>query len=270
MNCRPATPSTASPSFAGPSPRAPLLLFGCAARLVCGCAALALVLGAGLPTAEAGPVGAASAASPSTSPRGPALVAALKTKRLKRVEFKELSLKDLTNWLRIATGWNVLPNHAALAKAGIDATALSFTADFEYLSVATLLDVLLEPLEMAVRVHENLIFLTTKADAQGRLITRVYGISHITWQKIDFIAPQVHLNPSGAIADEYEPEVVDESDPLANGEAVAELLKDIVAPGEWDSEGWSMRATNTYVVIRAPVAVHAKIPGALDTISSLK
>lgn len=249
-------------SPASPAPRAPLLLSACAA--------LVLGLGVGLPVVEAGPVGAPSAASPSVSPRGPALLAALKTKRLKRVEFKELSLKDLTTWLRIATGWNVLPNHAALAKAGIDATALSFTADFEDLSVATLLDVLLEPLEMAVRVHENLIFLTTKADAQGRLITRVYGISHITWQKIDFIAPQVHLNPSGAISEEYEPEVVDESDPLATGDAVAELLKDIVAPGEWDSEGWSMRATNTYVVIRAPVAVHAKIPGALDTIAALK
>jgi|GEM_PF-1931602 len=247
---------------ASQSPRAPLLLSACAA--------LVLGLGAGLPGAQAGPVSAPSAPSSSLSPRGAALTAALKTKRLKRIEFKDLSLRDLTTWLRIATGWNVLPNHAALAKAGIDATALSFSADFEDLSVATLLDVLLEPLEMAVRVHENLIFLTTKADAQGRLLTRVYGISHITWQKIDFIAPEVHLNPSGAISDEYEPEVIREDDPLATGDAVAELLKEIVAPGEWDSEGWSMRASNTYVVIRAPLAVHAKIPLALDTISALK
>lgn len=245
-------------------PLGPLLLPAFAALV------LGLAPGGSLPASEAGPVGATSAASPSLSPRGAALVAALKTKRLKRIEFKDLSLKDLTTWLRIATGWNVLPNHAALAKAGIDATALSFSADFEDLSVATLLDVLLEPLEMAVRVHENLIFLTTKADAQGRLVTRVYGISHITWQKIDFIAPEVHLNPSGAISDEYEPEVIREDDPLATGEAVAELLKEIVAPGEWDSEGWSMRASNTYVVIRAPLAVHARIPVALDTISSLK
>lgn len=203
-------------------------------------------------------------------PRGAALVEALKTTRLKRIEFKELSLKDLVTWVRTATGWNFVAEQAALARADIDATALSFTADFDDLAVGTLLDVLLEPVGMALRVHENIVFLTSKAAALGKPITRLYGISHITWTKIDFIAPDVQLLPSNASVEEYEPEVVDETDPLANGDAVAELVKELVAPGQWDTDGWSIRATNHHMIVRAPASVHALIPRALDTVASLK
>jgi hypothetical protein len=225
--------------------------------------AVVLPPGAGLAPAHAG-------GTASSIPRGAALVEALKTKRLKRVEFKELALKDLVTWMRTATGWNFVVNHSALTKADIDASALSFTADFEDLAVGTLLDVLLEPVGMALRVHDNIVFLTSKADALGRPITRLYGISHITWTKIDFIAPDMQLLPSNAPVEDYEPEVVDESDPLASGDAVVELVKDLVAAGQWETDGWSIRATNQYMVVRAPASVHALIPRALDTIASLK
>jgi hypothetical protein len=225
--------------------------------------AVVLTPGAGLAPAHAG-------GTATSIPRGAALVEALKTRRLKRVEFKDLALKDLVTWMRTATGWNFVVSHSALTKADIDASALSFSADFDDLAVGTLLDVLLEPVGMARRVHENIVFLTSKADALGRPITRLYGISHITWTKIDFIAPDVQLLPSNASVDDYEPEVVDETDPLASGEAVVELVKELVAPGQWESEGWSIRATDLHMVVRAPASVHALIPRALDTIASLK
>jgi hypothetical protein len=152
----------------------------------------------------------------------------------------------------------------------VDASALTFSADFDDLAIATLLDVLFEPHGLALRVQDNLIWITSKADAQGKLLTRVYGISHITWTKIDFAAPEINLRPSDFSAEEVEPETVVEDDPFNNGEAVAELLKDIVASGEWTNEGWEIRATNNHLVVRAPAAVHQKIPAALDTIASLK
>lgn len=222
-----------------------------------------LALGAAAPRpVEAGEASAVRAAR---------LLGAMKSTRLKQVRWKDMTLVDMTAWLRIATGWNILVNQAALAKAGIDPAAITFTIELDDVSVASLLDLLLEPHGMAVRVADNLVFLTSKADAQGRLLTRVYGISHLTWQKVDFIAPDINLRPSNFTPpEEYVPEVVVEDDPLVTGDAVADLLKEIVTPGEWGTEGWSIRATRTYLVIRAPVAVHAAIPRALDIISALK
>jgi hypothetical protein len=242
------------------APRAPLAL------------ALALVLAA--PVALAGPEKAppaqAAAAKSLSAPRGAALVAALKTKRLKRIEFKDITLKDLVAWLRVATGWNWAVNQVALAKADVDTAALTFSADFDDLSVATLLEVLLEAHGIALRVQDNIVWITSKADAQGRLVTRVYGISHITWTKVDFAAAEINLHPSDFTAQEFEPEKIVEDDPFNNGEAVAELLKEIVASGQWTNEGWEVRATNNHLVVRAPAAVHTAIPAALDTIASLK
>jgi hypothetical protein len=206
-----------------------------------------------------------------SSPRGAALLEALKTKRVKNVKWTAMSVKDMVTWLRVATGWNFIVNHAELAKANVDVANLAFDIELADVSVATLLDVTLEPHGIAVRVKDNLVWITSKADAQGKLVTRIYGISHITWQKVDFAAPDINLLPSGYTPpDEYVPETLVEDDPLLTGDAVADLVKEIVAPGEWETDGWAIKATKTYLSIRAPLAVHAKIPRALATVASLK
>ena len=229
----------------------------------------AALLSAGAPSAQAADPKPAPAAAP--SPKGAALEQALKTKRLKQVVWKDLAFKEAVIWLRVATGWNFVVNHAVLAKANVDTSAITFSAEFNDIALGTLLDVLLEPHGMAVRIQDNLIWLTTKADAWGRLVTRLYGISHITWQKVDFAAPEINLQPSGFTpAVEYVPETLVEDDPLLSGDAVAELVKDLVEPGQWDTEGWTIKATKHYLVIRAPAKVQARVPRALATIASLK
>jgi hypothetical protein len=198
------------------------------------------------------------------------LLQALKTRRVAQVVFKDHTLDQVVQWTRTATGFNYLVQTNELAKAGIDTTSLTFTLELEDVTVWALLETLFEPHGMAVKVEGNIVRITSKAAAAGKPITRLYGISHITWRKVDFIAPDVNLKPSGFTGEEYEPEVVVENDPLATGDAVAELVKDIVAPGEWDTEGWSIRATDSYLVIRAPRSVHARMDHALAVIASLK
>jgi hypothetical protein len=222
------------------------------------------------------PAAKIAAAAPTTTaavsiPRGAALQEALKTRRVKNVKWTEMSLKDMVTWLRVATGWNFIVNHAELGKANIDVSTLAFDIELADVSIATLLEVTLQPHGMAVRIQDNLVWITSKADSLGKLMTRVYGISHITWQKIDFAAPDINLLPSGYTPpDEYVPETLVEDDPLLTGDAVADLVKEIVAPGEWETEGWAIKATKTYLSIRAPAAVHAKIPRAIAVVASLK
>jgi hypothetical protein len=170
----------------------------------------------------------------------------------------------------VATGVNVHVKTAAMAKAGVDVGALRFSATLDDVTIGTMLKILLEPHALAAKVEGNVLFVTTKADAAGKPVTRMYGISHITFTKIDFMSPPMDLRPSDYTpSEEYVPEKVVENDPLTTGDAVVELVKDIV-PGDWDAEGWAIRATDTYLVVRAPVAVQAQVGRALRVIAALK
>jgi hypothetical protein len=173
-------------------------------------------------------------------------------------------------WVRTATGFNFLVKRGSIEKAGIDLSAVTFTLQLEKVSVWTLLTTLLEPHDLALKIQGNLILVTTKAEAAGKPYTRLYSIAHITWRKYDFIAPSLDLHPSGFVAEDYEPEVVVENDPLSSGDAVVELVKEIVCPEEWGTEGWNIRATDTYLVVRAPRKVHRDMERALAVIASLK
>ena len=203
--------------------------------------------------------------------RAQALVTKLKTQRLKNVSFKEVDLPGLLKWLRLATGQNYVLDRKGLMKAGSDQKDVSFTAQLEEVTVAAVIQFALEPHHLAAVVKGNVVWVSTRARSLGKPVTRMYAISHITWRRVDFIAPDINLYPSGYVApDEYEPERVVEDDPLGSGDQVAELLMELVARGEWDNEGWSLSATDRYLVIRAPRSIHRQIPRALSVIASLK
>lgn len=238
---------------------------------------VALLLAGGLAVApltpaRAGPKAPASSKAPvAPKARQATLLRKLETRRLKNVRFEEVTLPDLVRWLRTATGQNFVIKHRALAKADIDPEDIRITLTLDDVTVATLLKLALEPYDLAAQVKGNVVYVTSRVDALGKPVTHLYWIAHITWTKVDFIAPEINLRPSDyAPADEYEPERIVEDDPLSSGDAVAELLQELVAPGEWDNEGWSVRATDRYLVVRAPKAIHAKVDRALGMIASLK
>lgn len=203
-------------------------------------------------------------------PRGAALVAALRSTRLARVELDGLALPRLLEWLRTATGWNWALDRKALAEAGIDPLQVSVTARFEDIAVATLLEVLLEAHGLALRVHDTLVWVTTRAAAEGPLLTRLYGITHLTWAQVDFPGPRISLQPDGGGADVVPAEELVEDDGLATGEQVVELVQRLVEPGRWGSDGWQMRATQRDLVVRAPAAVQARVLRALALLQAVK
>ncbi len=234
-------------------PRRPLL----AASL-----AVAALLPMVVPPADAGP---------NTRLYGQRLAGALREQKIRKAKFEQVALPELVKWLRLATGANIVLKQRALAKAGIDAKEITFTADLENVTVATLLGLALEPHELVAQVRGNVVYITTREDSLGKPVTRLYGISHITYQKVDFIAPSLDLRPSDFVAaDDYEPERLVEDDPLADGDGVAELVQELVAAGQWENEGWSIRATQRHLVVRAPRSVQRLIPRVLAAIASMK
>jgi hypothetical protein len=202
-----------------------------------------------------------------------ALVRSLQKQRLTEVEFKETDLKGIVKWLRVATSKNILIKTASLAKAGVEWEELTWTVQLSDVSAWTFLsDVVCQPHGMALKVKGNIVFITSKADSHGKPVTRMYGISHITWTKTDFIAPDINLHPSNFTPmEEYEPEKVVEDDPLNTGEAVAELVKEMLLPKGWEAnDDWAIRATDRYLVVRAPADVHRRMHRTLALIASMK
>ena len=188
------------------------------------------------------------------------------------MKFNDVAFADAIKWLRIASGRNILVKRRALKKEGIDPADVRVSLQLEAVSVATVLRVIAEGAGMAVQVKGNIIYFTTERESYGRVLTRIYSIAHITWRRVDFPSPPLDLRPSNYTpVEEYEPEVIDEDDPLADGESVIELLKQFVTPKGWETyDHWSISGTKRYIVVKAPASVHRKIPKALSDIAAMK
>jgi hypothetical protein len=195
----------------------------------------------------------------------------LRTRRLSHVAFEGLELRQVLQWLRVATGFNLVIKPVPLAQADIDVDEIVIDLELDDVTIAQVLDLVLEPHGLAWQVKGNVVYVTTYADALGRPVTRLFAISHITYTKTDFIAPDINLHPSDFTpVEEHEPERPVEDDPLTSGDAVAELVQELVFPGQWDEQGWTIRATDRYLVVRAPLVVQREVEKALALIASIK
>ena len=225
-----------------------------------------------LPAMALAPTAVLEEAAAAPSAKDIALVRTLKKQRLSKVKFKETDLQGVVKWLRIATGKNIVIKTVALAKADVEWKDIRYSVELEKVAVWTFMEeIIAKPHGMALKVKGNIVFLTSKADSYGKPVTRMYGISHITYTKTDFFGPNINLNPSGFTDEEYEPERVVEDDPLNNGDAVAELVKELLLPKAWEeNDNWNIKATDRYLVIRAPKNVQNLIPRTLAKIATMK
>jgi hypothetical protein len=227
----------------------------------CALLAAALLAGAVLPArpACAGPL----------ERRAATLVAGLATRRVRDVKFSGAPIDDVVTWLRVATGWNFVVRRHVIAKAGIDLDSIRTTLDLDDVTVGTVLEIVLGPHGLVAKAQGNVVYVTTRADALGPPVLVLHAISHLTWQKTDFHGPDIDLYPS----DFTPPERVDESpvedDPFLDPQHVVDLVKEMVdAP--WDSEGYALRATKQFLIVRAPRSVQARVAEAVERMSALK
>ena len=211
------------------------------------------------PRAEAGPV----------ERRQADLLHGLATHRLREVRFSGASLDDVVKYLRVATGFNYVVRRDVIQKAGIDLDVVKTTLDLDDVSVGLVLALVLEPHGLAAKVEGNIVFVTTKADVLGRPRLVIYPISQLTWKKIDFHGPDIDLHPSDFHADEVAEETVVEDDPFLDPQHVVDLVKEMVdAP--WDSEGWTIKATTQFLMVKAPMSVQRQVARAVDQMGALK
>lgn len=210
--------------------------------------------------AEAGPI----------EQRSAELLAGLATRRLSEVRLENASLDDLLVWLRTVTGWNYVVRRPVVEKAGIDLAAIRVNLELHDVTVGLVLDFVLGHHGLVAKVEGNVVWVTTRADALGKPLFRLYDVRHLTWQKIDFVGPDIDLLPSGFDAGEAAPkEVPVEDDPFLDPQHIVDLVREMV-PAEWDAEGWTLTATKTYLAVKAPLSVQRRVARAVDQMASMK
>lgn len=205
--------------------------------------------------------------------RAESLGASLRTKRLGRVRFEDADLDAVLSVLRVSTGWNfVLRRHVLLA-AGIDPASIRSRLELDDVPVGVILLAVLEPHGLAAVVEGNVIHVTTKADALGPPVFRLYDIRHLTWRRTDFHGPELDLLPSGYVdpegRDRFGGETPVEDDPFTDPQHVVDLVREMV-DGTWDAPGWTIRATPTFLAVKAPRNVQRGVLAAIARMAELR
>jgi hypothetical protein len=89
------------------------------------------------------------------------------------VEFVELPLKDVFDFLQSNTGIQFYVNAKRLEEAGVS-TDSPVTSTFRQIKLSTWLDIALDELELTYLERDDIVVITTPEDAETKLIIRVY------------------------------------------------------------------------------------------------
>ena len=195
------------------------------------------------------------------------LVNLLQTRRIS-VDFKGASLDDVVKYVQAATGINIVVKKATIAKAGGDADAFEVHLKVRDVSVLDFLRLAFEPQDLGLAVRKNILFVTSKQDARGKPVLRMYDIAHLLIQIRDFPAPDINVYPSSMEPPEPpEPEV---HQAVESADEVAEMLRNFIGEGTWEDEGVNLHVFRRHLFIRQYPSVHAQIGRFLQQLEGLR
>ncbi|MHC4937895.1 MAG: hypothetical protein ACYTHK_02885 [Planctomycetota bacterium] len=195
------------------------------------------------------------------------LVNLLSTRRIS-VDFKGASLNDVVKYIQAATGINIVVRKHKIEKAGGDVDAYEFDMRVRNVTVLDFLKLAFEPQELGLAVRKNVLLITSKQDARGKPVLRMYDISHLLVQIRDFPAPDINVYPSNMEPPEPpEPEI---HQAVESADEVAELLRNFIGEGTWEDEGVALHVFRRHLFIRQYPSTHRKIARFLLQLNALR
>jgi hypothetical protein len=194
-------------------------------------------------------------AVPSVS--GPAaIVNMLRTRRVS-VKMEKATLAQFVDYLRAASGINIVVNKARIEKDGGDVEGIEIDLDLENVTLANAIKVALGGLDLGFKIKGNVLLITSKKDARGKPVLRIYSVAHLLVPIRDFPAPDMNIYPSNYEPPEPpEPEV---QQTYESSEELAELIRTFTGQETWEDEGVRITVFRRHLFIRTYPAVHAEI-----------
>jgi hypothetical protein len=188
--------------------------------------------------------------------------------RLVSVRLEDATLDGFVEFLRKATGVNIFVNRKAIAKDGGDADAIRVTIDVKDVPALDALRIVLEPLDLGMKVRGNVLLITSKRDARGAPVLVMYDVADVLMPIRDFPAPDINIHPSG-----YEPPAPPEPEEhraVDSSEELAELVRQFTGRGTWEDEGIRITVLRRHLLVRQYPAVHAEIRRLLEAVRGLR
>lgn len=225
------------------------------------------------------PASAEDPKKPAPKPKGPAVgnatgdrvdraqsVANLLLSRRLTVKYEKATLDEFVDHLRASTGINIFVHKARMLKDGVDPDAIQIDLDVKDVTAVELLKLALAGVDVGFRIDGNVLIITSKKDARGKPVLRVYSVAHLLVPIRDFPGQDMNVYPSNYEPPEPpEPEVVQTYE---SSEQLAELVRTFTGEGTWEDEGVRITVFRHHLFVRTYPSVHAEIQRLLDELPS--
>jgi len=195
---------------------------------------------------------------------------------IENAEFKDVSFEDFVEWLERMTQASVVVNWKALEKAGVERDRpISLKA--KGIKLRKLLPLVfaqltedLRDVELAAKADDNILMISTKADINAKLITRVYDIEDLLVSVPDFAGGSLELSTSGwRLGDRFykgggweksrtKEEIV---------ERLISIITTQVQPSSWKVNGGkgTIRYFQGRLVVRNSIEAHQELGGYISS-----
>ena len=148
------------------------------------------------------------------------------------------------------------PVHA-IDKDGGDVDAIEVSLTVNNVRVSDVLALTLEQHELGFVIKGNVLLITSKKDARGKPVLKIYSVAHLLVPIRDFPAPDINIYPSSY--EQPEPPEPEIHQTYESSDELAELVRNFTGQETWENEGVNLTVFRKHLFIRTYPSVHCEI-----------
>ena len=174
------------------------------------------------------------------------------------LNFTDTPLPEVVAFMQEVTQLNIMIDRRAIE----DPASKTVTFRVEELAFDQALDLILKMADLAYRVDEGVIVITSKEAMQKETVLELYDVQDLTIKITNFKAPEISLETAGA-SDEGPIGIGtsggEEEGTAIPGDDLKLLISQNIAPGTWDTPPNSIEYQNGILIVRHTPVVQSQI-----------
>jgi hypothetical protein len=196
------------------------------------------------------------------------LINVLKTRTVS-VNFEKASLKEFVEFIRAATGINIIVMHSVIEKDGGDPGAMEISLKVQNVKVLDVLRLVIDTNEgMGLALKRNVLLITSKKASRGKPVLVIYNVADALIPIRDFPAPD--MNIYGSNYEPPEPPEPEVNQAIESSDELAEMVRTFTGRDTWEDEKVGINVFRRHLFIRQYPHVHREIRRFLNAVRTLR